>query len=228
MKKYMVLLLLICICNLHGCKSGTMQEYERGVTEKNETGQTSEVTKNNGIAIEINIPVADESLNLMQKVVFGKVDLADGTNIFEKEGIYEGDYENNGFIVVDLDRDGIDEICIDYAPGEFLILHQDTDGVYSFIINYNAFWPVYTDGTFEGSGATASKSLLCGDVSFENNIFESHVIVEYENRGTARYYKSDEHVEISKEEYDNIMSNYSKKEATRYDFTIENILKYIP
>jgi len=34
-------------------------------------------------------------------------------------------------------------------------------------------------------------------------------------------------IEITKEEYDEIMSNYPRVELEPYDFTIENILKYV-
>ena len=41
------------------------------------------------------------------------------------------------------------------------------------------------------------------------------------------YFKGVDRVEISKEEYDQIMSQYSQEKVTQYDFTIENILKYV-
>ena len=60
------------------------------------------------------------------------------------------------------------------------------------------------------------------------------VATEYDkdSKGIQYYYKDaepgmDVSIEITKEEYNEIMSNYPQKEAVCYDFTIENILKYV-
>ena len=239
MFKYYKILVVLCVLVLAGCSNTQINSL--GYTAQSEMTENSEKTE---IVIEqtseiktetkeeqvSKIEIQDADITLMQKVLLNKAEFADGEKIIDKDGVYEGEYEKNGFVVVDLDHDGVNEVCIDYPPGEILILHEKNNSVYAYVVNYNGFWPVYTDGTFEGSGATASKSLFCGNISFENNKFESEIIVGQKpnyDAGSTSYFKGNDYVEITKEEYDAIMSGYSMEEAERYDFTIENILTYV-
>ena len=240
--KIIAIVLALCASVFIGCTSDKENDFESNNTYSSEEGtyeieETTEVFSDIPSTDELvdiqhlwEYDVPDEELSLIQKVLLNKVPFADGKKIVEKRGVYEGDYKRNGFIVVDLDHDGIDEVCIDYPPGEFLILHEENNQVYSYVVGYNGFWPVYTDGTFVGSGATASKSIFCGNVTFVNNRFNSEIIVGQQYEGSMKgqvFFKGDNKTEITLEEYSEIMSQYARVEAERYDFSLENILQYV-
>ena len=150
----------------------------------------------------------------------------------KQANIYNNPYGRRvTFCVVDLDRDGKDEICIVYATGDILILHEIDGRIYGYEHGFRAFNPAYTDGTFAGSSG-ASYSEFYGNVSFTKDEFRYEGItgIERDNDGNATYYKNGTYytgVETSKEEYDQIMSQYEKNEVEYYDFTIENILEYV-
>lgn len=183
------------------------------------------------LLIEVGVP--DDELSLMQKVLFNKGEYNDGENIADVEGIYNDEFERTvKFCAVDLDHDGEDEICLTYASGSVLIFHEIDGHIYGYDYAWRGFTPVYEDGTFWGSGG-ASYSEFYGNVSFTKEEFYKKVItaVEYlDDAGTIVYYKnggSDTGITISKEEYDQIMSKYEMVKVEEYDFTIDNVLKYV-
>lgn len=228
----------------------TSQETEQLTDTENETEQSTatEEEPKGLVGIEAAMQVPEEGLSLMQKVLlnkvefYGKLEYSDHTTetmskhkIEEIEGIYYDDMEYTDFYVVDLDRDGTNEICVQYPPGFVMIFHEKDGVVYGYKWVFRSFNPVYSDGTFGGSGG-ASIDYLYGNVSFEENNFNYETITSiwFEGSGEQHFCKGNPSiltelagVEISKEEYDEIMSNYPKEEAVCYDFTIENILKYV-
>lgn len=176
------------------------------------------------------IDVNDEELSLMQQVLLSQEMFADGMQISDYMDNDDFINEYCKFWMVDLDEDEINEVCIYYESGGVLICHECEGNVEAYVVGSNAFGPVYTDGTFEGFGSTSNQGDLCGNVSFENKVFEYDVLTWWEDsyETTSRhYFKGVDRVEISKEEYDQIMSQYSQEKVTQYDFTIENILKYV-
>ena len=175
---------------------------------------------------------ANDELSLMQKVLFNKADYNDGKMIANVEGIYNDEYDRGvTFFVVDFDSDGKDEVCITYGSGDILILHEADGQIYGYNHTFRGFNPVYTDGTFGGSSG-ASNSEFYGKVSFTKDEFRYEDItgVEWDRDGNATYYKNGTSytgVKTSKEEYDQIMSQYEMTEVEVYEFTVENILKYV-
>jgi len=229
MKKCKITILSIAILAMilmAGCNLSNAENTESQIDTESETGgrDTEE------LFVDAGIP--DDELSLMQKVLFNKEEYNDGKKIADVEGIYNDPYDMGaGFCVVDLDRDGKDEICIEYAGGDILILHEIDGQIYGYDYGFRSFNPVYTDGTFVGSSG-ASYSEFYGNVSFTKDEFRYEGItgIERDNDGNATYYKNGTYytgVETSKEEYDQIMSQYEKNEVEYYDFTIENILEYV-
>lgn len=236
----------IIIAVMTGCSSGdepnTEGSNDSQLVENTENLNSSELLENTEVAdtsatekeelvIEVGIP--DEELSLMQKVLFNKAEYSEGQRIQDVEGIYNDELGRSvTFQVVDLDHDGKDEVCITYLSGEVLIFHEIEGCIYGYNHKWRSMAPLYTDGTFMGSGG-ASYSEFYGNVSFTKDEFHREMItaVEYfNNEGTVVYYKnsgSGTSVEISKEEYDQIMSQYEMIEVPEYDFTIENVLKYV-
>jgi len=240
MKKCKITILSIAILAMilmAGCNLSNAENTESQIDTESETGgrDTEETFVDEGNDTEelfIDAGVPDDELSLMQKVLFNKEEYNDGKKIADVEGIYNNPYGRRvTFCVVDLDRDGKDEICIVYATGDILILHEIDGRIYGYEHGFRAFNPAYTDGTFAGSSG-ASYSEFYGNVSFTKDEFRFECItgVEWDRTGNPTYYKngtSYSGVETSKEEYDQIMSQYEKNEVKYYDFTIENILEYV-
>lgn len=181
----------------------------------------------------IDVGIPDDELSLMQKVLFNKEEYNDGQKIADVEGIYKDEFERAvKFCVVDLDHDGEDEICLSYASGSVLIFHEIDGHIYGYDYVWRGFNPIYKDGTFWGSGG-APYSEFYGNVSFTKDEFHKETIVaveSFDDEGTVVYYRnggSDTGIVISKEEYDQIMSQYEMITVEEYDFTIENVLKYV-
>lgn len=248
MKKRIIRVLLlfsIIIAMMTGCSSGdepnTEGSNDSQLTENTETSDSSELledtevtdtsaTQKEELVIEVGIP--DEELSLMQKVLFNKVEYNEGQRIQDVEGIYNDEFGRSvTFQVVDLDHDGKDEVCITYLSGEVLIFHEIEGCIYGYGYKWRSMVPLYMDGTFQGSGG-ASYSEFYGNVSFTKDEFHREIItaVKYNDNGTVAYYKNGDYFsgeEISKEEYDQIMSQYEKSVVPEYDFTVENVLKYV-
>jgi len=197
--------------------------------------------------VEEAMSVPDEGLSLMQKVLLNKAEFwgepEDSYNDEPMEKHVVDDYflfcdyrgENNYFYVVDLDKDGKKEVCVTYRAGKMMIFHEENGEVYGYEYAFRSMNPLYEDGTFRGSGG-AAISYLYGNVSFSGNVFSRETITStwFETSGKQHFYKGEPYftdqkpgIEISQEEYDEIMAGYTKEEAKEYDFTIENILKYV-
>ena len=230
-------------------ETATSQEYvESQTTEQvSDTEDETEVL----VGIEAAMQVPDEGLSLMQKVLLNKIEFLGKMEYFDydtetiaKHKVEEYysfcDYSpksNDCFYVVDFDKDGKDEVCVEYTAMYMMIFHEEDGEVCGYKTSIRSMCPLYEDGTFFCWGGVRRHHLY-GNVSFENHQFSYNAITtvatEYgENPNGIQYYYKDAEpgmegsVEISKEEYDQIMSQYPQVEATAYDFTIENILKYV-
>lgn len=256
MKKYQLILIMIMLLMLSGCENSkeTSSEIKGNTTEtqgvKNEEKDVLlEVQNGSEISTEDNTEVVvehvDEELSLMQKVLLNKAKYyevskySDGWKTVEdNQGFCEYDEDSsNYFYVLDLDKDGIDEVCVAYGSGAVLIFREQNGEIYGYTWYYKNFDPVYADGTFFcGSG---SVGIFYGNVSFEGNEFNYDIIAAWESElaesreYVTHYYKDGSSkatglgIEISKDECDEILSQYPRELATAYDFTIENILKYV-
>ena len=236
MKNWRIIILPIVIFSMifvTGCNYKSLPDTETQVdTEMHEdTEDASGDRVAEELFIEVGIP--DDELSSMQKVLFNKEEYNDGQKIADVEGVYNDEFERRvTFCVVDLDHDGEDEVCLLYASGSVLIFHEIDGHIYGYDYSWRGFTPAYKDGTFVGSGG-ASYSAFYGNVSFTKDEFQREVItaIEYLNDAeTVVYYKnggSNTGTEISKEEYDQIMSQYEMIRVEEYDFTVENVLKYV-
>lgn len=183
------------------------------------------------IVFEVDVP--EDELSLMQKVLLNKEYFNEGLWIGEVEGIYLDEYDSkDSFIVVDLDGDEVEEVCICYGGGSVLILHEENGSIYGYPTGFRAFYPVYQDGTYESS-AGASHHIYYGNVSFADNVFSSEIITfriwDNEEPYMVHYYTdgetdTTEGIEITEEEYNQIMSHYKMEQVPEYELTVENIL----
>lgn len=182
------------------------------------------------LVVEVDVP--DEELSLMQKVLLNKAEYNGGLKLADVVGMLGNPYEGSvNFYLVDFDQDGNDEVGIEYS-GLVLILREKDGNIYGYSEYFRGMNPVYTDGTFSGSGGAAHSGFY-GNVDFSENSFAYEVItsVSYGNEANL-YYKGGEPTdgiatEITEEEYNQIMSAYEQVEVVKYEFTVENILKYV-
>ena len=253
---YMVFLLCLTGCTKDGTYGENRTEVEEsGVVQGFEYISDTEMTEINTIVTETekdtatDIDLSTVELSLMQKVLlnqegfYGKLSYLDENSIgWHRVEEYDNfcrydENTSNYFYVIDLDGDSKDEICVGYG-GLFLIFHEIDGKIYGYNWFYRSFSPLYVDATFDATSG-ASINSFHGNVAFSEMEFSFDVITrvetkyvdEIENRVTY-YYKNGEPgeegcIEITEEEYDEIMSKYSREEAVHYDFTIENILKYV-
>ena len=230
-------------------ETATSQEYvESQTTEQaSDTEDETEVL----VGIEAAMQVPEEGLSLLQKVLLNKIEFYGETDHFDYQSDSMDKYRveeyysfcdyspksNDYFYVIDFDKDGKSEVCVKYTAAYMMIFHEENGEIYGYDVSTRMMCPLYEDGTFATNGG-ATLYYLLGNVSFENFQFSYNAITTVEtgydeNKNIVRqYYKNAEpgmegSIEISKEEYDEIRSKYPKVEATAYDFTIENILKYV-
>lgn len=182
-------------------------EETRQVTLR-EVGGTYHFVSNVVVERTVNVDVNTDELTLIQKVLFNKAPYSLDQWIGEVDGIYWSGSNDDywkwvKFFNVDLDRDGVDEVCVEYAPGLVLIFNEIDGVVYGHEIFFRGFNPVYVDGTFAGSDGAAYTKLY-GNVSFTEYGMSYDTLIE-------EFYIVDHIVEV----------------VEKYDFTVENILKYV-
>lgn len=188
--------------------------------------------------------IADEELSLMQKVLFNRMEYyGDGSRNDEtpdrwrktEELKYLYDDELHGyFYVQDLDKDGKNEVIVSYSD-QVMIFHEKNGTIYGYKIPSRVMSSLYKDGTFLGT-AGASENDLMGNISFDENQMYYDTItsttMDLTRDEKMRFYKNagwgeDGAVEITREEYMEIMSQYPMEMDITYSFTIENILEYV-
>ena len=187
----------------------------------------------------IDVTVSASELSLMQKVLLNKASFNNGMMMTDVPWFFQYDGRSNlggeysEFYVVDLDHDGVDEVIV--IGENVLILHQEHNQVYGYPQVFRGMLQLCVDGTYWGSSG-ASTNYFFGNVSFDNYVMNEQIIVATDmhpqNSAKVVFYKNgsayDENaIEITEEEYLEILSEYTAEKAESYAFTLENILKYV-
>ena len=199
------------------------QEIE---TQSKTTGETkNEETEN------ISSNISDNELTQMQKVLLNLTEYINEDGHKRKVDSVENypitEDTSSNFYVVDMDGDGINEVAVTYSPGYVMIFHEENGNIYGYRHTTRQFNPIYSDGTFGGSGS-AFENVFYGNVKFSENKWEYSAILSFlTDEGQTKYYKGEPYgsnsQEITKEEYDQIMGDYKLEEAVGYDYTWKNI-----
>ncbi|MGN0375699.1 MAG: hypothetical protein ACI4EN_09400 [Butyrivibrio sp.] len=204
--------------------------------------QTSEATEPSEIETETEAEtetetetgIPDEELNLMQKVLLDKAEFMDvetGSFITLSQVSRFSVSKNTMFYYQDLDGDGSFEVCVDSPIGRWSIFSVIDGIVYRYDYPFRGMIPLYKDGTMHGSSGASSPSLSRFTGFTKEGYTEEHIALANEVYGTMRYYTDfkDGHYinEISKEEYDEILSKYPQIESEKYEFTRNNIERYV-
>ncbi|MGN0374634.1 MAG: hypothetical protein ACI4EN_03975 [Butyrivibrio sp.] len=230
-------LVIILLC-VSGCAKGTGDKsaLESGTSNDTTTENTDET--DTPAQTEEVTGISNEKLSLMQKALLNQAEFTatDGLRQIKAENIegypvYGGG--SGSFCVVDMDGDGTNEVAVTYSLGVVIIFHEEDGAIRTYKHTFRQFNPVYSDGTFTGSGS-AQESVFYGTIGFTQKGFEYSAITSkwYENdTENIHYYKGGEPsqitaVEITESEYNEIMAAYSMKEVPEYEFTRNNIERY--
>ena len=184
--------------------------------------------------------VSEKELTLMQKVLFNQAEFYGNIDSYEKEygwhkveEIYGYEWNAPRFGVLDFDKDGKDEVYVYY--GDALILHEEDGVIYGYVEPYRGLSNVCTDGTFIGSGGAADNDLM-GNVQFHKHEMTYDIItstcMDLSAEEYTRYYKnagwwSDDAIEITAEEYAQIMDQYQKEVNVMHNLTTSTLLEYV-
>lgn len=184
--------------------------------------------------------VSEKELTLMQKVLFNQAEFYGNIDPYEKEygwhkveEIYGYEWNAPRFGVLDFDKDGKDEVYVYY--GDALILHEEDGVIYGYVEPYRGLLNVCTDGTFIGSSGAADNDLI-GNVQFHKHEMTYDTItstcMDLTTEEGTRFYKnaghwSEDAVEITLEEYQEIMSHYQKERNEEHKLTTESIIDYV-
>lgn len=134
------------------------------------------------------------------------------------------------FSVVDLDRDGGDEVILFVEgvagdTGGKIVLHQIGDDIYGYISDNRNLVNLKTDGTFSYSDPTG---VVEGGIGAITGFSESGYTFDKVSYGTGTYEGWNvfvvDHQSATEEEYFNAVAIQNEKpDAEWYDFTAENI-----
>lgn len=133
------------------------------------------------------------------------------------------------FAVVDLDRDGEEEVVLFVIPaagdaGGRVILRRWDDMVYAYVVNFRNMWELKTDGTYEYS-MTANNDGFARITGFTKTGFTEDRYT-YE---TGSYEGADtfvvNHESVSENKYKkSVALEHGKKKAVWHEFNEENIM----
>lgn len=196
--------------------------------------------------IVINVDVPDEELSLMQKVLFNKVEFYGTISVREPAygwykienltGIYGKD---DTFGVVDLDKDGEEEVFVYYRTGDTMIFHEEDGVVYGYARIYNGFHDVTTNGTFwnfygRHDYCNMNVSFDKSEMRFayvhkefqydtEEMLYTKGIVVDSESG-----WNIENEISIMKAQWNDAVSNHTKGEYVElYPLTVENVLMYV-
>jgi len=130
-------------------------------------------------------------------------------------GYSAGNFEADSLAFVDLDQDGVDEVCISISDSDqfYLILHFYDNEVYGYIMPARGFESVSTSGTYLGSaGGSAYTYILKTGFNGAKQIETTLAHAESED-----YYGRD-NKSITKQEFERMVDEVLDDPAEWYDF----------
>lgn len=155
------------------------------------------------------------------------IDITDIPSIFDA---YDPSMKIWNFSVVDLDRDGEEEVIlfVNGVAGDMggkIIFHQIGDKVYGYKSNNRIFEELKTDGTFGFSDPTGVAE---GGIGAITDFSELGYTIDKISYGTGTYegwntFVVDHHPATEEEYFDAVTIQNEKPDAEWYDFSNENI-----
>ena len=222
-KRTIAVLTLMCTFILCSCNHSTQNEPTSS-SEDNEVQTTEKVT-------EPPTTMPDSELNLMQKVLLAREDVIDVEDGQAKK-IHQLQYFRNGtsFYYVDLDKDGKNEVILEFA--DWSILHEIDGKIYRYKLPYSAIVPMFKDGTMYSS-STASEWFLWRIAEFgEKDIVSEYIYYAVCDKDAVTQYYSfngiyGEEELLTDEELELIRNQYKEEKARKYTLGSVDILNIV-
>ena len=188
--------------------------------------------------------IPNDELTLMQRTVLGLekfiiIRLLGESEITDIKTLDEEYYKNvqmeycnKSFFVVDFDHDDNDEVLV-YWFGKGIIFHEINGTIYGYEIDSRAMDYIYNDGVYEVSSGGCITWGCIQEFTITEMKFEVIAEKQYDYLTDApegyviRYRAGSDSTDITEEEFNQIMRQLSNVEATRYDYTRENIEQYV-
>ncbi len=161
MKKILAFTLCFLMClSLFSCEKGTDKMNEKTTDETTYASDKASASKNNGVnnapstqtkptlsKKELAMQAYNEVLNNERTLKHPLHNSPYFDEIYIKNIYNFGQYNNATQAIIDMDKDGIDEMIV-VNNGKKVILHYENDLVYGFDFSSSAMDIVYTDGSF--------------------------------------------------------------------------------
>lgn len=240
MKKVLVALLLMVLLSACTPVENNLDNYQNDVIPSEDVGIGIDEQSDNQQIASDNTQVK----NMLMAVMVGNEDfletgLEQKLNIRKLKNAVSSDstvtVEVKKFSVIDLDADGIDEIALwlsvngndDYGC---VILRYYDEEIYGYLMWYRAFNSLKEDGTFSFSAGAADSGF--GKLKFDGKTCDTEKITysesdyDTDNEIAVSFFINGE--EVAQELFETeIQKQNEKKDSIRYDFTLENIEKYV-
>ena len=134
-------------------------------------------------------------------------------------------FEPGRFIVVDMDRDGEEEIMLYSWPESTQVLDYQDGRVYVYQFVFRGMNNVLPNGVYDGSGG-ASVWGFYRITEFDHGTFKEETLAYTETYGDGEYYEV-EGREVTFREFDEYTEQFKVEPAEEYDFTEELLDKVL-
>lgn len=196
-----MLSLLLIICMLPGCERQLPVE-DQLVTQK---GNTTSAT------ISAN-PEKTPVQNKLLSVLYNEVPFVDetGKTIYIKDYVQQIYAVPEGYVFIDFDSDGSQEILVNVSTnyGIFLLFHLDDEQVYGYQITQRSMIDLKTDGTFMGSGGAAESAVLA--LKFSGNQYELTELAYHNDLPNSEEYRVNG-MPVTQEDYQAVYNEFVNK-----------------
>lgn len=240
-----IITLLMVVC-LAGCAEGEDQREsnENYTVDDNSTQsdgkvednpvKSDEVTLTYSTIEEINALNIPENLLAFSLVFSGKklfVSVGEGGQEFYWNEYYwcrsepVPFYEPGRFIVVDMDRDGVEEIMLYSWPESTQVLDYQDDRVYLYQFVFRGMNNVLPNGVYTGSGG-ASVWGFYRITEFDRGTFKEERLAYTETYGDYEYHEV-EGREVTFQEFDEYTEQFEVERAEEFSFTEELLNKVL-
>ncbi len=151
------------------------------------------------------------------KFVFESKEIALDEFCFPYSGLSITACDDVKYAIVDMDRDGENEVVITGANGDMLVLHDENGKIYGFDFSFRNMDRIKTDGSFEWNDTT-SEGLSYGDarLSFDSDKCQKKNICHVTGDGTDNVQFFVDGNPTTREDYLNAYASISKTEVTWY------------
>jgi hypothetical protein len=224
MKKTLAFIICLLMCvSLFSCEKKTDKKDEQSVqttyannensaSKNNGANKAPSATKPKSSSKEHVMKAYEEVLNHERTLKYPLHNSQGFDEIYIKNIYNFGQYNNATQAIIDMDKDGIDEMIV-VNNEKKVILHYENDIVYGFDFSYNAMQTLYTDGSFSWSHyRNNTNEYGVSRISFVNGRLKFQEL--YRNENYDKFYVGG--VEVTSDDY---YEYIGKNPKTAIEFT---------